>query len=381
MSRFWGGVEQTAFNDLYDLASSGLDVKLLCLQGSPLHEEILKGGNDLEKVHVIPLESRPREVLDLQFRGLLHEQIINGVNIVHSHHTSLLGSISPWLWRHPRVVLLASRYLMAAEDKHDPIHRLIYGRVDSVLVTSESLRQNVIDTHPVKERRVRVVNPGLDFAGFDPALVNAQTRRQTWGADEKTVVIGTVGRIHPEKGQELLVKAAAGLLKDRFGSRGEMPQLKFIIVGEDAHHSGTPFRSELQELVRQFRIQEHVIFEDYGDHVAEMMQGFDIFVMPARRESLGLVVLEAMAMECPLVLSDTGSFREVVGNQDYGLTFRSDDAFNLQRQLRTLVADSELRAKMGRQARLHVVKNYHRSLRLQRTLEIYDRCLKVRQAF
>ncbi|NDD92477.1 glycosyltransferase [bacterium] len=134
-------------------------------------------------------------------------------------------------------------------------------------------------------------------------------------------------------------------------------------------------------MVRQFRIEDHVIFEDCGDHVAEMMQGFDIFVMPARRESLGLVVLEAMAMECPLVLSDTGSFREVVGNQDYGLTFRSDDAFNLQRQLRTLVADSELRAKMGRQARLHVVKNYHRSLRLQRTLEIYDRCLKVRQAF
>jgi glycosyltransferase involved in cell wall biosynthesis len=248
-------------------------------------------------------------------------------------------------------------------------------------VTGQALKQNVVETHPIKDRRVRVVNPGLDCSRFDPALVNAASRRQSWSADELTVVIGTVGRIHPEKGQEIFLKAAAGLLKDSFTGKSDGPPLKFVLVGEEARKAGTPYLQELQQIVRQFRIEDHVVFEDYDDHVAETMQGFDIFVMPARRESIGLVALEAMAMECPVVLSDAGSAREVVGNQEFGLTFRPDDAFDLQRKLRVLVADPERRSEMGRLARQHVVKNYDRSLRLQRTLEIYDRCLRVRQAF
>ncbi len=381
LSRYWGGLEQTAFNDLSDFVSCDLPVRMVCLQDTPLQEEASSLQARYPKLELVALTDRPRDVLDFQFRGFLREQIADEVNLVHSHHTSLLSSLSPWLLSYPRIALLASRYLMASNDKHDLFHRLIYGRLDSLLVTGEALKQNVVETHPIKERRVRVVNPGLDCSRFDPALVNAASRRQSWKADERTVVIGTVGRIHPEKGQEIFLKAAAGLLKDSFTGRADGPPLKFVLVGEEARKTGTPYLQQLQEIVRQFRIEDHVVFEDYDDHIAETMQGFDVFVMPARRESLGLVALEAMAMECPVVLSDAGSAREVVGNQEHGLIFRSDDAFDLQRKLRILVADAELRTEMGRLARQHVVKNYDRSLRLQRTLEIYDRCLRVRQAF
>jgi glycosyltransferase involved in cell wall biosynthesis len=381
LSPYWGGLEQTAFNDLSDFLSCDLSVRMLCLEGTPLHDEILQIQLQHPKLEVVALTDRPRDVLDFHFRSFIRQQMSDGVNLIHSHHTSLLGSISPWLLSYPRTALLASRYLINSHDKHDLFHRLVYGRVDSLLVTGESLKQNVVETHPIKERRVRVVNPGLDCSRFDPALVNAAARRGAWQADANTVVIGTVGRIHPEKGQEVFLKAAAGLLKDSFTGKSEGPPLKFVLVGEEALESGIPYLEELRSMVRQFRIEEHVVFEDYNDHVAETMQGFDVFVMPARRESLGLVALEAMAMECPVVLSDTGSAREVVGNQEYGLTFRSDDAFDLQRKLRILVADAELRTEMGRLARQHVVKNYDRSLRLQRTLEIYERCLRVRQAF
>ncbi|NDD91890.1 hypothetical protein EBZ37_07380, partial [bacterium] len=91
MSQFWGGVEQTAFNDLCDLASCGLSARLVCLAGSPLYEEVLKVGSGLERVQLIPLEARPREVLDFQFGKFIREQVADGVSIVHSHHTSLLG--------------------------------------------------------------------------------------------------------------------------------------------------------------------------------------------------------------------------------------------------------------------------------------------------
>ncbi len=381
LSEYWGGVEQTVLNDVTDLASRGVRVRLLCLEGRPLHESLTQDAAAQGSIELIPVKSRPREFFDLPFRRFLRRQVAEGVNIVHSHHTSLLGSIAPWLWSYPRAVLLASRYLMAGEDRLGPLHRLVYGRLDSLLVSSESLRANVLETHAIRERRVRVLNPGLDFERFDPNRVVDAARRSAWGADAATVVIGMVGRLQPEKGQEVFLKAAAGLLRDLLSVGDAAPRLKFVVVGEGASSDGLPFLEELRAMVRQFRIEDHVVFEEYDERVAETMQGFDIFVMPSRREGMGLVALEAMAMECPVVLSDTGNAREVVGNQEFGLTFRPEDVFDLRRKLRTLVLDRPLRESMGRRARAHVIGKYDRTSRMQRLLEIYERCLRVRQAF
>ena len=380
-SKYWGGLEQTALSDIADLGSCGIGARVLCLEGTAFHQGALRISAAHPAIEILPLDGRPRELFDLGFRKFLLGQVEDGINLIHTHHTSLLGSISPWLWSRPRVALLASRYLMNGHDKQDLLHRMIYGRVDSLIVTSRALKQNVVESHPIRDRRVRVVHPGLDFSRFDPARVMAAPRRAAWGADEQTVVIGTVGRFHPEKGQEIFIKAAAGLLKDRLSEGESGPRLKFVLVGEESGGGEAPVLDELREMVRQFRIGEHVIFEGYDERVAETMLGFDLFVMPARRESLGLVALEAMAMECPVILSDTGSAREVVGSQqEFGLTFRSGDAFDLQRRLRTLVTDRELREAMGGRARQHVVTQYDRSLRLPGLLEIYERCFRVRQA-
>jgi glycosyltransferase involved in cell wall biosynthesis len=332
-------------------------------------------------VSVISLESRPRDFFCTSFRRFLGQQIAEGINFIHSHHTSILGSVAPWLWSHPRVALLASRYVMCERDKHDPLNRLIYGRVDALLVTSESLRRNVVFTHPMKERRVKVVAPGVDLARFDPSRGGVEERRAAWGVDSGTAIIGTVGRFHSSNGQDVFLKAAAGLLKEHLaGKKFEVPPLKFVVVGEPASEGGVSALDELRSMVRQFRIEEYVIFEPYNDRIAQTIQAFDIFVQPRLREGLGLAALEAMAMERAVVLSDSGSFKEWVRSEEFGVTFRPGDAFDLQRRLRALAANPVLRTEMGRLARAHVLQHYDREARIQRKLEIYERCFRVRQS-
>jgi len=82
------------------------------------------------------------------------------------------------------------------------------------------------------------------------------------------------------------------------------------------------------------------------------MAGADIFVMPSRQEAFGLVAIEAMAMECPIVISSGGSAEEIVGaKSDFGLTIRPDDAFDLQRQLRYMLDNPMERVQMGQRGR------------------------------
>ncbi len=375
LSHSWGGLEQTVAYDAQELARYSLPVRVAVLRDSPIHRSLA------EKPGVItfPLDYRPRDTLDRHFRRDLDGWIDSGdVNLVHTHQTTLLGSISPWVWKRPQVPLFASRHIMSGHNKKNWIHSLIYRRVDSLIVMSEALRENVLATHPVDPERVEIVNLGLDFERFDPNKVDAGRQRESWGADGDTIVIGLVGRIDPAKGQGTFIKAAAGLLK-RIGGAGH--KLKFVVVGEETLGSEGGHFEELKAMVTQFHLENAVLFTGYLENIPEVMQAFDLFVMPSKQEAFGLVAIEAMAMECPIIISSGGSAREIVGNEDFGLLTRPDDAFDLQHKLRILIEDEKTRRAMGVRARAHVKSKYDRRLRLTKTLALYQRGFEERGTF
>lgn len=373
ISRSWGGLEQVAASDAVDVAAQGLDAGVLCLEGSPIHEH-LRGNTQIK---LLPIDFRPRNYFDLSLRKKLHDLITKaGINLVHVHQPSLLGSIVPALVRFPGVALVVSRHIMNNHDKKGLLHRMIYSRVDALVAMSQTLKENILATHGVRERKVKVIHLGLDFDRFDPEKVNPESQRAAWGADSDTTVIGMVGRIDPAKGQATFIKAAAGIMK----RLREGEKIKFVIVGEETLGSSLEHLKDLQAMVRQFHLEDHVVFAGYQENIPEIMKSFDIFVMPSRQEAFGLVAIEAMAMQCPIVISSGGSAHEIVGHEDFGLTVRPDDAFDLQQKLRELLDHPETRAKMGSFGREHVKENYDRAIRLRQTLQLYDRCLRRRES-
>jgi glycosyltransferase involved in cell wall biosynthesis len=371
LSHSWGGLEQVAASDAVDIGGTGLKVRVLVLEGSPIHEALAHR----KEVTVLPIDFRPRNYFDFRMRKEIERHLLEGSNLIHSHQTSILGSIVPWLWRKPEVAMVVTRHIMCNHNKKNFFHRAIYRRLDALMVISQNVRLNVMDTHPIRERFIKVVNLGLDFDRFDPEKVNPASQRAAWGADGQTTVIGLVGRIDPAKGQGTFIKAAAGLLKNL--KSGE--KLKFVIVGEETLGSAKTHLAELKLMVSQFHLEDHVVFAGYHENIPEIMSSFDLFVMPSRQEAFGLVAIEAMAMECPIVLSSGGSADEIVGeNERFGLTIRPDDAFDLQRQIRYLLDHPVERVQMGQRAREHVRRNYDRKDRLQKTLALYENAMRRR---
>jgi len=374
ISHSWGGLEQVAAADALDRAALGLKVRVLCLEGSPLHENLARHP----EVQSVPLNFRPRDLLDLKLRNELYRHFEEGVNLIHCHQTSLLASITPWLWSRPKISVFASRHILNNHSKKDFFHRAIYRRLDGLIVMSQTLRRNVLETHSLEEKQVKVVNLGLDFELFSPDKVDSAAQRARWGIPNADILtIGLVGRIDPAKGQGVFIKAAAGLLKNReYEGR-----LKFVMVGEETLGKASTHLEELKFMVRQFRLDDQVIFAGYQENIPEVMGAFDILVMPSRQEAFGLVAIEAMAMGKPIIISQGGSAAEIVGDQDFGLLVRPDNAFDLQRLLKKLIDDGPLRSSMGEKGLAHVRAHYDRKVRVQRTLELYERALRKRRTF
>jgi glycosyltransferase involved in cell wall biosynthesis len=390
LSQSWGGLEQVAASDALDVGALGLKTQVVCLENSPIHRHLASR----KEVKVLPLSFRPRNYFDFGMRAEFGRILADGTNLLHTHQTSILGSIVPWIWSEPAVAMVASRHIMNNHRKKGFIHQAIYRRVDALLVMSDTLRQNILETHAIAERKVKVVPLGLDFDRFNPARVDRDGMRAKWGADRDTTVIGLVGRIDPAKGQATFIRAAAGLLTGLLGGADAHHKFKFVIVGDETRGSTSNYLKELKEMVAQFRLEEHVLFTGFQENVPEIMSALDIFVMPSRQEAFGLVAIEAMAMACPVVISQGGSAEEIVGtggalmrSADHsgatsarcGLIMRPDDAFDLQQKLKYLLDHPAERVEMGKRAQARVIERYDRKLRLRRTLEIYERALRRRR--
>lgn len=386
LSQSWGGLEQVAASDALDVGALGLKTKVICLEDSPIHRHL----SSRSEVQTVPLSFRPRNYFDLKMRSEVSRLVSDGCNILHTHQTSILGSLVPWIWSEPTVSMIASRHIMNGHRKKSFLHRAIYRRVDALLVMSQTLRQNILATHAIADRKVKVVSLGLDFDRFDPSKVRRASVRAQWGADSDTIVIGLVGRIDPAKGQATFIKAAAGLLK---GSEAHH-KFKFVIVGDETRGSSLNYLKDLKEMVAQFRLEDYVVFTGFQENIPEIMSALDVFVMPSRQEAFGLVAIEAMAMACPVIISQGGSAEEIVGTggalmrsadpsgqalERCGLIMRPDDAFDLQQKLKYLLEHPSERVEMGKRARARVLQHYDRKLRLRRTLEIYERALRRRR--
>ncbi len=370
LSNAWGGLEKIAADDFLQLVAAGVQAKFVCLEGSPL-DSFFKRRRALG---VVSLSFRPRNVLDLRLGRWIRSEIKRGCNLIHLHQSSYLGSIVPWCLGKEPVTVVMSRHILSDHSKKSPVHRFLYGRVDGVLTMSGPVKKNIIDTHPLRDSQVHIVPYGLDLTRFDPSKVNGKKTRASWGVSDDELVIGLVGRIDPAKGQSTLIHAAANLLKEPQRSG----KLKFVIVGEETRGTrGT--LTDLKALVARFRLESYFVFTGYQDQIPDLMAGLDIFVMPSRQETFGLVAIEAMAMGVPTLLSRGGSAVEIAGpSEEFAVLLRPDDPFDLAQKLKMLLSDPEALKRLSVNGMKHVREKFSKERRLEETLRRYYAWLSLK---
>ncbi|WP_058303552.1 glycosyltransferase family 4 protein [Gorillibacterium timonense] len=154
-------------------------------------------------------------------------------------------------------------------------------------------------------------------------------------------VIGYLGRLHVEKGPDLLLEAIA-----RLRSRASSLKFRVEIVGEG------PLEQELRLQSHSLGLDSCCTFKGFSSKPHEELSGFDVLVLPSRDEGMGLAILEAMSCGVPVIASRTGGIVEAVEPERNGLLFPSGDAEALAHSLERLLLDpalSERLAYMGRQ--------------------------------
>lgn len=368
ISDAWGGLEQTALNDVRVLVQNGFKVTLLVRKDSRIDQVV---HQDSPQIRLAYCPEHVRNYFDgglfRQLRQLIDEE---GVNLVHCHQTSILGAVVPALVGRRHVALVVSRHILNSHNKRDPLHALLYRRVDYMLVLSNTMRKNMAATFPLKEKKLRVVNLAIDLERFNPNLVDRQEMRREWGIPPDAFLVGVVGRLDPMKGQDLLVKALAQ-------ARKSFVDVYAVMVGDETPGLEGTYVKEIQESIDQLRLGDYILAKDATKDVPRVMAALDLFVMPSWSEAFGLVAIEAMAMGVPCLLSRGGSAEELAAHSGAELV-RPKDAYDLAQKIIQLRNSPAQRAAMAHKGREFVVGNHSKAVRLRKTLEVYARCYRRR---
>ncbi|MDB2248608.1 glycosyltransferase [Halorubrum ezzemoulense] len=170
-------------------------------------------------------------------------------------------------------------------------------------------------------------------------------------------IIGTVGRLHEQKGYEYLIQAFPQI-------KEQVTDVKLLILGDG------PKRETLQALAKETGYSGDIHFTGYVPEVYPFLPNFDIAVFPSRWEGFGLTPVESMAAERPVVGTNIPPFREVIG--DSGVLVEPESEIELARAIASLLEDPERQRELGRKGYERVLNKFSIERTVQEYMELYQ---------
>lgn len=226
-------------------------------------------------------------------------------------------------------------FTSAAQRRHSAWPRFLIGRMDAVIATTEAAAGYVGNVHGV-------VPHGVDTGTFHPAEDRAACWQDTGFPGDRG--IACIGRIRPEKGTDLFVKSAIQALPN-------LPGVSALIIGK-AKSEHQSFLKILKSRVAETGLADRIIFTDevQAEHLPQLVRSLSLLVALPRYEGFGLTPLEAMASAVPIIASDTGHFREFVGQDQAGFVLDKNDPTEAAEKIQLVLNDPELAAKLSQNA-------------------------------
>ncbi len=290
-----------------------------------------------------------------------------GADLVHANsiRAGIMGAVAARLGGPPLVTHVHD--CLPRTRAADAVCRLLATRSAAVIAVS-AYTARVFDRGRAPRRAYTLYNP-VDFSAFDPAALTHEAARAQLGLDGRPT-FGVVAQITPWKGQHVAVEALARV-------RERAPDAQLLIVGSTKFVSratrfdNRTYERELHALVGRLGLRDAVHFWGERRDVPRVLRALDALLVPSDEEPLGRVIIEAMAMQTPVIATTVGGPPEVIEDGVTGLLAPPGAPERWADQLARVLEDPAWTRAVARRGRESVTARFDRDRYVDLVLGVY----------
>ena len=367
-STFLGGGQINILSLVSSLDKSLFDV-LVCSRAGGAFVQAVK---DEGIRHIpIPITKRISRKISAEISKVLSD---NKIDVLHTHG-GVAGLYGRWAAKRNKIPVVVHtlhgiHYLhyrnFILKSVYVFLERWFSRFTDAVIFVCESDRNMAIKYALVPERKTLVIRNGVDLLRFEAPTARKNIPSdfvETLGLDLSKPVVGTVARLHRQKGLPYLLKAARLLLHD-------IPGIQFFIVG------GGPWKDKLTKLNKALGLENVVHFLGERKEIPEILSLFDVVALPSLWEGLPYSLMEAGALGKPVVATDVDGVREIIFDGKTGRLVPAKDPGRLAQAIGELIEDRELALGLGATLKDDLQKRYTLSRMVEEVQNLYLRLFR-----
>ncbi len=351
----WRGGQNQALLLLKGLRERGHEAELVAAVGSALGERAASAG--------VPVHFVSRGLFRLPAAKTVCALLrTGGFDLVHANEAHAVTAA--WLARWPTdtstLPFVISRRVGYSIGQ-SPLAQARYRAAARIVANSKWVAEQAVASGAPREK-ISVVYEGADI----PPRFTAQQRqhaRARWGISQSTPLLGCVGVLLPDKGQEWLIRALAEVKKEFSGA-------KLLLAGDG------PRRERLASLARELGLQDDVFFAGFVKDVENVYAALDVFLLPSFFEALNNSLLAAMAYEIPSLAFNRGALGEIIEHEKSGLLVSGPDPAEISAAAIRILRDHEFATNLGRAGRARVAENFSTDKMVVGLIRVYEESLR-----
>lgn len=365
-----GGAERTTIEMAQAISASG-GRALVASEGGRLEQGLREAGGEL-----IRFKAASKNPITIRRNTRLLQALVEEekINLIHARSRAPAWSayIAAQRTQTPFVTTYHGAYSGTTGLKKR--YNSVMARGDLVIANSEWTAAHVQDVHGISSEKIVTIPRGVDFASFDPSLINrtrSDSLRSKWKIDatDNRLRLVLPGRLTSWKGQALAIDAIGEL------DQTERSRLHLILAGDAQGRAG--YVTELEDKIIAHKLGGTVSLVGHTDDMPAAYMLADIVLAPSTRpEAFGRVAAEASAMAKPVIVADHGGQRETVIEGQTGTRAEPGSVTALTACIRAMVSlGPDALTAMGKAGQKYVRAHFSKVQLQTATLNVYARLL------
>jgi glycosyltransferase involved in cell wall biosynthesis len=291
-------------------------------------------------------------------RRIAHLVADESIDLVHANSLSSAISAARALGKRVPLVYHARDLRLPAGPA-----RWVIRRARAIIAISHAVAAALGRLAPEAPTKTVVVQNGLDADAFAPRNSRARLL-PSLGLPEGAVLVGGAGQLVPWKNWDRFLRVGAAVA-------AHVPRVHLLIIGQDLFGDHPGYVPQLKALADRLAISRLTHFLGYQRDIAHVVSALDVFVHCAEEEPLGRAIMEAMALERPVVAVGAAGPAEIIVDGETGLLAPSSDPYAMSERVVRLLRDPELARRLGQAARHHIQTSFPPERTARTVEEVY----------